>query len=165
MRYPVYGWETQFFRSVLSISWEVTTINEIIRTKKAGICKATNVPQTIPILLLIWASIMRPVSFNLLFLRTIDPLNFFFTSYNNPTSETVIIINGTMIPSCQKKYIWKKWWNQRTFFFMRICKNIVLINFVVENYLPKSIKKNKGFLVDRIFPSSLAIVQLNVAFS
>ena len=45
---------------------------------------------------------MRPVSFNLLFFRTIDPLNFFFTSYNNPTSETVIIINGTMIPSCQK---------------------------------------------------------------
>ena len=111
---------------------------------------------------------MRPVSFNLLFLRTIDPLNFFFTSYSNPTSDTVITINGTMIPSCQTKKNGKSDESDESeerSFFMRMCRNIVLINYVVENYLPKIIKKNKGFLVDLIFPSSLVIVQLKVAFS
>ena len=63
---------------------------------------------------------MRPVSFNLLFLRTIDPLNFFFTSYNNPTSETVITIKGTMIPSCQKKKDEKSDETEERY-FLRIC--------------------------------------------
>ena len=34
-----------------------------------------------------------------------------------------------------------------------------------EQYLPKIIRKNKGFLVDRCFPSELVIVQLNVSSS
>ena len=73
-----------------------------------------------------------------------------------------------MIPSCQTKKNGKSDESDESeerSFFMRMCRNIVLINYVVENYLPKIIKKNKGFLVDLIFPSSLVIVQLKVAFS